>query len=416
MNITARYKLSMFLGNAFEHYDNALIALLSPFIAGQFFPGTDPLVALISTYAMIPLAMAIRPFGALFFGYIGDKFSRTNALYISLYGMAIVTGCMAFIPVYQQVGSLAPILLWIGRVAQNFFTSGESIGGAIYLLEHSPEEHRNKMSSYFNASTVAGVLVASLGISLLSFYDFMENGWRILYIFGSFTALFGAILRNQNASTEKPLATIPFSSFLKTSLKTCWQYREKVFIISVVSGFTYASYILALVMINGLIPLVSQIDRTQTMYLNTIMLIIDFLLLIFLGLIIDRFSAKKIMITAGLTAFISGIPLFWLLPDASYNMVIFIRFAFVLIGVCFFAPFHTWSQKLIPKEHRYTIISFAYAFGAQLFGGVTAVISLKLYESTGWITSAAWYWMLLGLFSSYLILRQKKSFSFAAQN
>src|SRR5262245_113042 len=95
-------KWSMLLGNLFEHYDTALFGLLSPFLAPLFFPGQDPLTALILTYCIIPLGMIARPIGSLIFGYIGDTRGRKEALVLSLMGMAIITTIMGFMPTYQQ--------------------------------------------------------------------------------------------------------------------------------------------------------------------------------------------------------------------------------------------------------------------------------------------------------------------------
>ncbi len=164
---------------------------------------------------------------------------------------------------------------------------------------------------------------------------------------------------------------------------------------------------IALVMMNGLIPLVSSISKMEMMHLNTILFAVDFLLLPFFGILANRFSREKMMAIAGVMAALSGLPLFWFLQDASLITVIVIRFLLVVIGVWFSAPFHSWAQNLVPPTERYTVISFAYAIGSQLLGGPTAALSLWLFQKTQWIGSAAVYWMLLGLLASYLIIKQE---------
>lgn len=412
MTAIQRLKASMFLGNVFEHYDNAVFALLSPVLAPLFFPNMDPLYSLIMTYAIIPLGMLVRPIGSLFFGYIGDKQGREKALSISLIGIALVTGLMAFVPTYEKIGVFAPILLSLARVLQNFFTSGESIGGAIYLVENSPQAERNQISSYFNASTVAGVLAASAGISLLYTFDLMREGWRYLYIIGFITALFGYFLRINASNQFNNSTKIKLLSSLTSSLKTCWHYRQQVFVIGIASGFAYASYMMALVLMNGFIPLVTSIDKSIILHTNTLMLVIDFILLILLGLFTNKFRPEKIMLFAGLFCIATAMPLFWLLQDATLMTVIFVRFVLVFTGVTFFAPFHAWSQSLVPAQDRYTVVSFAYALGAQLLGGTTAVISLWLFKETNWIMSVAWYWMALALCSSLLISKYSKKLEY----
>lgn len=398
-------KCSMLLGNLFEHYDTALFSLLSSFLAPLFFPEEDPLHALILTYCIIPLGMLARPIGSLVFGYIGDTRGRKEALFLSLSGMTIVTGLMAFLPTYHQVGILAPILLSVSRIFQNFFAAGETMGGAIYLIENSPDSQKDMISSLYSSSTIAGILLASAGVSILCAFNIIEEYWRWLYFSGCFTGVFVAFLRVKiplKLFFVKLKPELPFHSILKI----CWNRRRAVVAIAIASGFSYASYSLSLIMMNGFAPLVSSVSKTEMMHLNTFLLIIDFLFLPLFGMIAKRFSREKMMMLSGAFAMISGFPLFWLLEGASLFNVILIRILLVMIGIWFSAPFHAWSQNLVPSPHRYTVISFGYALGSQLLGGPTAAISLWLFQKTHWIISVGWYWMILGLFASYYVAKQ----------
>src|SRR5580692_11516409 len=135
--ISIRTRCIGIIGNIFEHYDNALFGLLAPFIASQFFETSDPITALILTYGILPLGIVFRPIGSLFFGWIGDRYGRRQALCLSLTGMAIATISMGCLPTYATAGIVAPCLLALCRILQNFFASGENVGGAIFLLEHA---------------------------------------------------------------------------------------------------------------------------------------------------------------------------------------------------------------------------------------------------------------------------------------
>jgi MFS family permease len=396
----------MLLGNLFEHYDTALFSLLSPFFAPLFFPGQDPLTALILTYCIIPLGMIARPAGSLFFGYIGDTRGREQALFLALTGMALVTAFMGFMPVYAQAGFLAPVCLSLGRILQNFCAAGESMGGAIYLLENASESKKDLTSSIFNASTIGGIILASFAVSLLCALGLIESYWRMLYFLGCTTALFAIMLRFKMIMQRPPVNQVPAST-LKFLLTTCWGWRKAILTIAVASGFSYASYTMALVMMNGFVPLVTAISKEEMMHLNTFLLGIDFILLPLFGFIASRFSRNKMMIAAAVLSILSGIPLLWLLKGASLFTVILVRLILVVIGVWFCAPFYSWAQQLVPSAQRYTVISFAYAIGTQLFGGPTAAVSLWLFQKTGWVVSVGWYWMLLGLAAGYLISRQK---------
>ena len=146
--------------------------------------------------------MLARPLGSLVFGYIGDIYGRSYALFLTLAGMALVSGCIAFSPTYLQAGMLAPILFFFGRALQNFLAAGETMGGAIFLLENTSEKHHDLISGLYSASTMGGHLLASLGVFLLGRYNIVNPGWRFLYLCGCTTALFGCMMRRTPRSVQ----------------------------------------------------------------------------------------------------------------------------------------------------------------------------------------------------------------------
>ena len=173
--------------------------------------------------------------------------------------------------------------------------------------------------------------------------------------------------------------------------------------ISISSGFAYANYAIALVLMNVFIPLISSLTKTEMMNINTSLLLLDFCALPFFGWVASKMSREKMMLAAALAVAICAIPLFILLENGSLSVVIGVRIYLVILGVAFFAPFHAWAQQLVPPAHRYAIISLGYAIGSQLLGGPTAALSLWCYKQTGIASSVAWYWMALALMSSVAI-------------
>lgn len=406
--------LSACLGNLFEHYDTALFGLLSSFLAPLIFPQHEPITALIMTYAMIPLGMIARPFGSLVFGYIGDTYGRQRALFWTLFGMAVISLVIAFSPTYLQAGALAPVIFCLGRFLQNFLSSGETMGGAIFLLENTPEKRHDILSSLYNASTIGGFLLASAGVSLLCHFKCIESGWRLLYVFGAITALFGCFIRRGIPVSEARTNPIKFSESTLELSKDLWRYRGPLFLIAVSAGFAYANYAIALVLMNGFIPLVSSLTKAEMISLNSALLVFDFCALPFFGWLASKISREKLMLSASLAVVIGGIPLFMMLEGSNFWGVIGIRICFVILGVAFFAPFHAWAQELIPSAQRYAVISFGYALGSQLLGGPTAAISLWLFKKTNHVASVSLYWLVLALFSSlaisYAYIMKKRSF------
>lgn len=406
MTANRRRMASAFLGNIFEHYDTALFALLSPFLAPLFFPDHHPTIALIQIYAMMPLGLLAKPLGSLFFGYLGDTFGRGFALSWSMIGIAIVSALIAFMPTHEHIGSYAAILLTLAKMLQVFFCAGESAGGGIFLLEQTDEKKQDLMSSFYGASTILGVLIASGGVSLLCLTGCIENGWRILFLLGSITALFGFIIRKQNFEES----TAPKTSF-KEHMKACWSEKTRLIPIAIASAFSYTTYTISLILMNGFVPLVTNVTKTEMMHLNTLLLFIDCIISPFFGWLAHRYSREKMMLMATFSATITGMPLIYLLSGASLFMVVIIRLLLVLMGVWFSATYYSWCQKLVAPNQRYTLLSFGYAMGSQLLGTPAAMISLWLFHQTGLVAAVGLYWVVLAAATSVIILfyRQKEN-------
>jgi len=402
--------ITTFLGNLFEHYDLALYSLLSPFFASIFFSQEDRISALILTYSLIPLSMLSRPIGALFFGYIGDHYGRRTALSISLFGLAAISLFLACAPTYQQVGIFAPIYLAIGRLFQNFFGIGENLGGGIYLLENTKEKDQDFISSLYSSSTVGGFLLASFCVSILCYYNLLHDYWRILYVMGGVTSLFAWILRRKMPK-ELIDKSLKVNLSVKQTFSSIWENRSTILIIAVVAGFSYANSSIVFVFFNGFIPLVSKISTEQMIHLNTFLLLFDFLSMPLFGLLAKRFSRQKTMLISALLIALFACPLFYLLDRATLSTVILIRVIFVTLGVSFTAPFHSWAQHLVPASNRYTFISFGYAIGSQLLGGIVTPLSLWIYKQTQVTWLSAIYWVCLALLvSTCLIFVKKRSY------
>lgn len=402
MKITSCKLWNACLGNLFEHYDTALFGLLSPFLAPLIFPKHEPITALILTYAIIPLGMLARPFGSLVFGYIGDVYGRSHALFLTLAGMSFVSGCIAFSPTYLQAGLLAPVIFCLGRIFQNFLAAGETMGGAIYLLENSSEKRHDLLSSLYSASTMGGHLLASFGIFILSYYNLIDPGWRFLYLTGCLTAFFGAVLRRSSPAIAQ--SPTQFSQTLFNLKSILWTNRKQLTLIAITAGFSHATYSIALILMNGLIPLVSPLTKAEVMRINTYLLILDFCALPFFGWIASKVPREKLMLAASLGVVIFAMPLMLSLQEASLTSMIGVRIAFVIFGVAFCAPFHAWAQQLIAPNGRYAVISLGYSLGTQLLGGPTAALGLWCFQKTGVIASVSWYWIVLALASSISIV------------
>ena len=387
------------IGNICHYYNEALFALLAPFISTIFFPHVSTTYALIFTYAILPLGLLSRPLGAIVFGFIGDKFGRKKSIFLSLLGLSLATTTMGLIPSFATVGIIAPILLSISKTLQSFFAAGEITGGAIFVLEHFPEERRSLLSSIYDASSIFGILFASLAVTLLGCFGNIANDWRYLPIIGVMATIAGLFIRSSAQEPDTPRWNN------EKVLGIIKKHSQQLGAIILVSGFSYVNYFLALTLMNGYLPLVSSITKTEATGINTALLILDLLMLPIFGLLAQKFSKEKIMLLGIVTGILTYIPLFSLLSGATLYTSIIVRIIFVMIGVCFAAPLHHWTQSLVPANYRFTIVALGYSIGAELIGTPTLMISVWLFKKTDLVIAPALYAVAIAIPTAFIVYR-----------
>ena len=173
-------------GTIIEWYDFYLYGVLAAFFSTQFFPAGDATAALLASLATFGAGFAVRPFGAAFFGRIGDIVGRKFTFLVTIAVMGTSTALVGILPTYAQIGVLAPIILVVLRLAQGLALGGEYGGAAIYVAEHSSDEKRGQNTSWIQTTATLGLLLALalIGITRISMSaaDFTNFGWRIPFI------------------------------------------------------------------------------------------------------------------------------------------------------------------------------------------------------------------------------------------
>ena len=125
------------LGTVFEWYDFYLFAVLAIFFTDKFYPPGNPTVALLASLATLAAGFLVRPFGALFFGRLGDLIGRKYTFLVTILLMGFSTAALGFLPTYAQIGDAAWIILLGLRLAQGLALGGEYGGAATYVAEHA---------------------------------------------------------------------------------------------------------------------------------------------------------------------------------------------------------------------------------------------------------------------------------------
>ena len=171
------------VGTMIEWYDFYIFGSLATVISTKFFPAGNPTAAFLSTLATFAAGFVVRPFGALFFGRLGDRIGRKYTFMVTLLLMGGATFLIGCVPGYETIGFMAPLLVLILRLLQGLALGGEYGGAATYVAEHSPPHRRGFMTSWIQTTATVGLFVSLLVImgtrAALSPADFDDWGWRI---------------------------------------------------------------------------------------------------------------------------------------------------------------------------------------------------------------------------------------------
>ena len=174
------------LGTVFEWYDFYLYGSLAAVISKQFFSGVNETAAFIFALMAFAAGFAVRPFGALLFGRLGDIVGRKHTFLITILLMGLSTFIVGVLPSYATIGIAAPIILIVLRLAQGLALGGEYGGAATYVAEHAPAGERGRFTSWIQTTATLGLflsLLVILGCRLsMSAEAFDEWGWRIPFL------------------------------------------------------------------------------------------------------------------------------------------------------------------------------------------------------------------------------------------
>src|SRR6202162_1416734 len=197
------------LGTVFEWYDFYLYATLAPFFAALFFPPGNATAALLSAFVTYAAGFLVRPFGALFFGRIGDLVGRKYTFLITIVVMGASTTAVGLLPTYAKIGFVAPILLVLLRLLQGLALGGEYGGAATYVAEHAPQGKRGHDTSWIQTPATLGLFMALIVIGVsrwqMGLYDVAHNltpgdtfknwGWRLPFLVSLILLAFSVYIR-----------------------------------------------------------------------------------------------------------------------------------------------------------------------------------------------------------------------------
>lgn len=305
------------LGTVFEWYDFYLYGSLAVIIARQFFSGVNETTGMIFALLAFAAGFFVRPFGAAFFGSLGDRIGRKYTFLVTILIMGISTFLVGVLPNYASIGVAAPVILIVLRLAQGLAMGGEYGGAATYVAEHAPPGKRGLYTSFIQTTATLGLflsLAVILGCRLwLGTEAFESWGWRIPFL-GSIVLLGISVwIRLQLA--ESPLfqqmkaegkgSKMPFRDSLKGG-------NFKLMLL-VLFGATagqavvwYGGQFYALFFLQSTL----KVDPTVSYLLIAAALLLGTPFFLFFGWLSDKIGRKKIILFGCLIAAVTYIPLF----------------------------------------------------------------------------------------------------------
>ena len=195
------------LGTVFEWYDFYLYGSLAAIIAKQFFTALNPTSGFIFALLAFAAGFAVRPFGALLFGRLGDMIGRKYTFLVTIVIMGLSTFLVGILPSYATIGVAAPIILITLRLLQGLALGGEYGGAATYVAEHAPQGKRGLYTSFIQTTATLGLFLSLLIILGCRFYfgkdAFEAWGWRIPFLLSFVLLMVSVWIRLQLA--ESPL-------------------------------------------------------------------------------------------------------------------------------------------------------------------------------------------------------------------
>ena len=403
------------IGTTIEFFDFYIYANAAVLVFPQlFFPGSDPTTSTIESLATFSIAFFARPIGSAVFGHFGDKIGRKATLVAALLTMGISTVAIGFLPTYQSIGILAPLLLMICRFGQGLGLGGEWGGAVLLAIENAPPGKRAWYGMFPQLGAPIGLLLSGgtfllLG-DLLTEEQFFEYGWRIPFIASSLLVVVGFYIRLTitetpsfaNALETKKQVKIPLLTILKS-------YKWDLIFGTFAAVATFVTFYLMTVF--SLSWATSDLGFSRRDFL----MIQLFSILFFVAgipisaVLADKFGRKRILVLISVLILLFGFTFSFFMASGNTPLITtFVCIGMGLMGLTY-GPLGTFLSELFPTEVRYSGASLTFNLAGILGASFAPLIAIWLAKSYG-IAFVGYYLSVAALISfvALLMIRNKE--------
>jgi len=427
-------------GTMIEWYDFYIFGSLTAVLAPKFYPPGDDTFALIAYLATFAVGFLVRPFGALFFGRIGDLVGRRIAFIITLTIMGGSTAAIGILPTFKTAGWFSPVALILIRILQGLALGGEYGGAAVYVAEHVEDRKRGFYTSFIQITATLGFFASLMAIVLtqqsMSPARFQDWGWRLPFLLSLVLVCISLYIRIR--MKESPIFRQIKSAGMHstkplTDAFTQWPNLKQVLIslFGATSGQGVVWYTGQFYALFYLQTILRVNPRTANILVAVALLFAMPFYTVF-GALSDRIGRKKLMMAALLLSALAYIPIYKQMQHAAGNnvvsvtsvkdrvtgalrltplttapdgklvpanaavnanqpLLVFLVFLQVILGCMIYGPIAAYLVEAFPAKVRYTSVSLPYHVGNGVFGGLLPLIGLSLCAGTGNIYAGLYY-------------------------
>ena len=394
------------IGNLVEWYDWYAYSAFALYFSASFFPQGNKTAQLLNTAGIFALGFLMRPIGGWVFGRIADKVGRKQSMTLSVLLMSFGSLLIAFIPTYQSIGIIAPLVLLFARLLQGLSVGGEYGVSATYLSEMASKNRRGFYSSFQYVTLIGGQLFA-LGIQLilqkvLSDAELHAWGWRIPFVIGAILSLVALYMRSILYETKAFEALKNRSDEHKGTIRELLKHpKALLLVVGLTLGGTLAFYTYTTYMQKFLVYTVN-LSKAESTLISFISMLIFALIQPLFGALSDRIGRRPLLISFGVLGSICTVPLLTALSHTTSQYTAF----FLLLSGLFIVSGYTSinavvKAELFPAEVRALGVGLPYALTVAIFGGTAEYVALYLKDIGH---ESYFYWYISGcIFLSLLV-------------